>query len=99
MSDSIEIEYHNNTGNTDFEVVIFTKNFNVNNPRTYYVAWQVVRAQTKSNFRYPVELCVGATYESAGQKISAGPFPAPLGSTWEITQPARETVKLTQSTC
>ena len=99
MSGSFEIEYHNDTGNTDFEVVIFTKNFNVNNPRTYYVAWQVVKAQTKSNFSYPVDLSVGATYVTGGQKISAGPFRAPLGSTWEIIQPANETVKLTQSTC
>ncbi|XP_019853430.1 PREDICTED: uncharacterized protein LOC109582855 [Amphimedon queenslandica] len=82
----IRISYLNETQNTDFEVVVFTKNFNINSPEAYYVAWQVLRGQTQVEFVYPVSMDVGATYTSSGQFISAGPFPSKLGSTWEITQ-------------
>ena len=82
----IAIKYINSTGNTDFQVVVFTKNFSTNTPKIYYCAWQVLRAQTSVQFVYPVSMAVGATYTQGGQLITAGPFPAPLGSTWEIKQ-------------
>ena len=86
MTTDIPIKYINATTNTDFEVVVFTKNFSTNTPKTYYAAWQVLRGQTSVQFVYPISTAVGATYTNGGQIITAGPFPAPLGSTWEITQ-------------
>ena len=86
MTTDIPIKYINATVSTDFEVVVFTKNYNVNTPQVYYVAWQILRAQTSAQFVYPVSTAVGATYHTGGQLITAGPFPAQLGSTWEITQ-------------
>ena len=86
MTSDIAIKYINSTGNTDFQVVVFTKNYSVNTPKTYYCAWQVLRGQTSVQFVYPVSISVGATYTQGGQLITAGPFPAKLGSTWEIKQ-------------
>ena len=98
MTTDIPIKYINATSNTDFEVVVFTKNFSVNTPKTYYAAWQILRGQTSVQFVYPVSMSVGATYKSGGQLITAGPFPAKLGSTWEITQEsAADTAVLKQS--
>ena len=85
MTTDIPIKYVNDTKATDFEVVVFTKNFNVNTPMVYYVAWQVLRGQSSKDFIYPVSMGVGATYEDHG-RVSAGPFPSELGSTWLITQ-------------
>ena len=86
MTTDIPIKYINATSNVDFEVVVFTKNFSTNTPKTYYVAWQLLRGQTSVQFVYPVAMAVGATYSQGGQYITAGPFKAKLGSTWEITQ-------------
>ena len=86
MTTDIPIKYVNATTSTDFEVVVFTKNFSTNTPQVYYVAWQILRAQTSAQFIYPVTTAVGATYHTGGQLVTAGPFPAELGSTWEITQ-------------
>ena len=98
MTTDIPIKFINATSNVDFEVVVFTKNFNINTPMVYYAAWQVLRAQTSVQFVYPVAMSVGATYRSGGQLITAGPFPAKLGSTWEITQEsATDTAVLRES--
>ena len=98
MTTDIPIKYNNNTQNIDFEVVVFTKNFNVNTPKVYYVAWQILRAQISSQFVYPVSTAVGATYRIEGQLITAGPLPATLGSTWQVTQETRtSTASLTKS--
>ena len=86
MTSNIKIAYLNKTANTDFEVVVFTKNFNINTPKVYYVAWQVLRGQSEVDFVYPVSMDVGATYTSSGKIMKAGPFPSKLGSTWEISQ-------------
>ena len=86
MTTDIPIKYINATRNTDFEVVVFTKNFNTNKPTIYYAAWQILRGQSSVQFVYPVSMSVGAIYTSGGQVITAGPFPAKLGSSWEITQ-------------
>ena len=87
MSDSsITVKYINATNDTEFQVCIFAKNFSTNTPRGVYIAWQVLKAQTSVSFTYPETLAVGATYKVQGQEITAGPFPANLGSTWEITQ-------------
>ena len=56
-------------------------------PRIYSARWQVLYGQTSDQFIYPtLSTAVGATHTSGGQLIAAGPFPAKLGSTWEITQ-------------
>ena len=82
----IQIKFVNATGKTDFQVVVFTKNFTTNTPETIYAAWQVIRVQSSSRFTYPVLTAVQATYEVDGQKNTMGPLPAKLGSTWEIQQ-------------
>ena len=86
MNDDIPIKYINNTKNTDFEVMVFTKNYSTRTPKVYYVAWQVLRGQTSVEFKYPVNLAVGATYATNGLQVVAGPFDATLGSSWRITQ-------------
>ncbi|XP_019853418.1 PREDICTED: uncharacterized protein LOC109582851 [Amphimedon queenslandica] len=82
----INVAYVNATGQTDFEVVVFTKNFNINTPNVYYAAWKILRGQAEIEFVYPASMKVSATYTSSGQIVKAGPFPSKLGSTWEITQ-------------
>ena len=99
MTTDIPIKYVNATSNTDFEAVVFTKNYNTNTPKTYYCAWQILRGQTSVQFVYPVSTAVGAVYSQGGQIITAGPFPAELGSTWQITQEsAKDTAVLSKGT-
>ena len=86
MTSDIAVKYVNATGNTDFEVVVFTMNYSTSTPTTYYCAWRILRAQTSVQFVYPVSVAVAATYHQGGQTVTAGPFPAPFGTTWEITQ-------------
>ena len=86
ISNEIRVKYVNNTGSTNIQVVVFTKNFSLNTPTTYYSAWLVLKAQSQASFVYPVEIGVGASYEQDGQTVIAGPFPANLGSTWCIKQ-------------
>ncbi len=90
MSTDIVIKYVNKTGKTDFEVVVFTKNFSTNTPMTYYCAWQILRGQNNVQFVYPVTTAIGATYNKGGLEISSGPFPAELGTTWTISQESDE---------
>ena len=89
-SGSIPLRYINKTGKTDFQVLVFTKNFSTNTPETYYAAWQILRAQSEVDFAYPVDIEIGASYKQGSQKIIAGPFTAELGSTWQITQPSAD---------
>lgn len=92
MSSKIPIIYKNLTGQSEFQVLVFTKNYSSNTPRTYYAAWEVLNAQTETKFSYPVDISVGATYQAGDQEIVSGPFTAKLGSTWAISQ---ETAKTT----
>jgi hypothetical protein len=97
MASSIPIKYVNATKHADFQVLVFTKNYSPDTPKTYYVAWQVLAAQSTSEFKYDTTISVGATYEKGGQTITAGPFQAQLGSTWEIQDPQEgATATLTQ---
>ncbi len=82
----IPIKYINDTGSTDFSVVVFTKNFSVDTPKTYFAAWEVIRVQTSSGFVYPITTSVGASYQHHDQHNTMGPFGAEPGSTWEINQ-------------
>lgn len=72
------------TGKWDFQVLVFTKNYTPNTPKTYYAAWEVLNAQTETDFVYPVDVGVGATYQDGDQEVASGPFTANLGSTWRI---------------
>lgn len=92
MTTDIPICYINATTHTDFQVVVFTKNFTVNMPLVYYVAWEILKTQSQIDFKYPVSMSVGATFESGDQTNIAGPFEAKLGSTWEITQPRIDSI-------
>ncbi len=86
MTTDIPVKYFNKTGSTDFEVMVFSQNYNPNTPTSVFAAWQVLKAQTQVNFMYPVQMQIGATYKSGSQTIIAGPFDTTLGSTWEISQ-------------
>ena len=86
VDDDINIKYVNNTLNTDFDVMVFTKNYSTRTPKTYYVAWHILRGQSSVSFTYPVNIAVGATYQDKGLSIVAGPFVAQLGSSWTIVQ-------------
>jgi hypothetical protein len=90
MDSSIPIKYINATEHVDFQVMVFTKNYSSNVPKTYYVAWEVIAAQSTSEFEYAATNSVGVTYQINGQTITAGPFEAELGSTWEIQDPTKE---------
>ena len=72
----------------DFEVVVFA-----GGPRGN-VAWQVLRTQNSVAFEYPLQSEVGAFYEQSAQKVTAGPFPAELGSTWEAFRKNERTALL-----
>lgn len=84
MTSDIPIHYKNMTGKWDFQVLVFTKNYTPNTPKTYYAAWEVLNAQTETDFVYPVDVGVGATYQDGDQEVASGPFTANLGSTWRI---------------
>lgn len=93
LNKDIPILYKNETGNTDFEVLVFAKNYTakINSIQAYYCAWHTLRSQTTVRFNYPAELSVGAVYRCEGGQVNtAGPFKASLGSTWQITQPRME---------
>ena len=95
---SIPVRYINSTGKTDFQVLVFTKNFSVNTPSTVFSAWQVLRAQTSVDFEYPEDIEVGATYKHGIQTVASGPFVASLGSTWGVMQESpRHTAILKES--
>ncbi len=83
----IKIKYINNTKKTDFDVMVFTKNYSTRTPKIYFVAWQILRGQSSVSFNYPGNVEVGVSYQSSGLSVVAGPFPAYLGSTWKIVQP------------
>ena len=93
----IPIRYINNTGKVDFEVMVFTKNYNTKTPQIYYVAWQVLRAQSCVEFSFSSDIAIGASYKDNGQTIKAGPFLAESGTTWTIVQnDRRDTVVLSK---
>ena len=85
LKERIPITYINKTGSVDFDVVVFTHNFN-NSIDDICVPWQVLRAQSSVTFTYPADMQVGATHIRNEQLVSAGPFNAKNGTTWEILQ-------------
>lgn len=84
--------YLNKTGRNDFAVAVFAKNEDLNAVDTPFVAWQLLRAQTSAKFVYPVQVCVGAYWESDGVSVHSGPLPAAAGSTWVFNCPTQESV-------
>ncbi len=82
----VAVKYINSTNNTEFSVIVSTINYSNDAQNDTLDAWKVLKAQTSSQFVYPVALSVAASYRSEGQLITAGPFPADPGSTWNILQ-------------
>lgn len=82
----IPIKFINETGETDFTVVVFMKNEDPNASATPFVAWRTIRTQTSAAFTYPSQSEVGAIYFEGDMKMTAGPYPALPGSTWEFAQ-------------
>lgn len=98
MTDYIPIKYLNKTGDVDFDVMVYTKNYNNRSANISTVAWQILRGQSSVSFKYPVKLAVGAAYMQDGLIVQAGPFSADLGSSWKITQERQtDTAVLSQS--
>ena len=90
INSDIPITYYNQTGQNNFEVVVFTKNENPSAIDTPFVAWRVLKAQTSAQFVYPVNVAVGATWTDGGVTSSAGPIVSSLGATWVLTQKTSE---------
>ena len=68
-------------------VVVFTKNEDPNAIDTPFVAWNTLKAQTSSEFTYPVNVAVGAQWIKDRVICRSGPFSAAPGSTWEMNMP------------
>ena len=85
LKERIPITYINKTESIDFDVVVFTHNLNKYED-DIYMPWQILRAQSSVTFTYLADMQVGATYIWNEQLVSAGPFNAKNGTTWEIIQ-------------
>ena len=92
-SEGIPIKFINNTGNTDRDVIIFSKNL-PNESEPVYVAWQILRCQTSVDLLYPLGFQVGTCYTKGIQSVNCGPFDAVLGSIWEMRQQSQASVPL-----
>ena len=68
LTEDVAVKYVNATGNLDFHVVVFTKNFSANTPRSYYFAWQVLKTKSSAQFVHPNSVSVGATYKKEDQE-------------------------------
>jgi len=84
LLNDVAIEYHNRTGDVDFDVVVFAKGHIPGSKQAQNVAWKILRGQSKVKFTYTFQMQVGAQYYSNNQVISCGPVNAWPGSTWEI---------------
>lgn len=84
----VKIKFVNDTGDTDFRVVVYAKPKMdlLSSSIEEAVAWQVIQAQSTSIFVYPNTTQVGAEYQDGDQTVGCGPFEAEDGSTWCITQ-------------
>ena len=87
ITSPVDIRYKNETANTDFQVMVFSRNYASNvGGQPSYAAWEVLRRQTEVRFKYTAEISVGATYRTEDQEIISGPFGAKLGTTWSVNQ-------------
>ena len=99
MTTDIKIRYINATSKVDFAVVVFTKKTSV---FQHLKCSMQLDKFSKDNvllisfIQSPHQLELH-NYEENGQIITSGPFPAELGTTWEITQELGETADLKQS--
>lgn len=94
LKHNIEVKYVNMTGHTQFQVLVFTKNFNTNSIDDCHVAWEVIRAETSSEFLYPIDCQVGVSYRDADKLLTCGPFRAKMGSTWNVTKEKKNGVAI-----
>jgi len=93
VSEGVPIKFINNTGNTDRDVIVFSKNL-PNESEPVYVAWQILRCQTSVDLLYPLSFQVGTCYTKGIQSVHCGPFDAGLGSIWEMRQQSQASVPL-----
>ena len=81
-NEDIDISYFNMTGDVNFQVMAYARNgIEATN---YHIAWHVLRAQGRVDFKYPAKVKIGASHHYGNMDSQAGPFEADLGSTWEI---------------
>ncbi len=94
----IPIKFVNATKQTDFSVIVFTKN---DFPRVTdaHVAWQVLRTNVSVMFVYPASNSIGASFDMSNTTIILGPFPAGLGSTWEIIAETEKSTPVLKEVC
>ena len=84
LTKDVAVRYVNATGHTNFSVVVTSKNYYAKASDAIKAAWQVLKAQSSSQFVFPASSSVSASYRARGQITTAGPFPADAGSTWEM---------------
>ena len=84
LTSNIPIKYFNCTGQVDFQVMVYTKNYCACHAMDYEVVWRMLRGQGSVEFNYPLQAQVGAWYESENGTVKCGPVDADPGSTWEI---------------
>ena len=84
LPNDIIIKYHNQTGDVDFDVMVYTKGHVPGSKHARSLAWKILRGQSTVVFTYTRQMQVGAQYFSNNQSISCGPITAWPGSTWEI---------------
>ena len=80
----VPVLYVNSTGKTDFDVVVFTQNYHPDAPPSPYIAWQVLKGDTKSqSFKYPANLQVGAIYRDGRRILEEASFDKWM---WSLSQ-------------
>ncbi len=96
----ISVKYYNLTGDTDFDVMVYAKNYSKYFPSYEQVAWRILRGQGCVNFVYPCKFQVGARYFCQSQIVRCGPIDAEPGTTWEVIHESpTDTPVLRQGKC
>lgn len=86
LTNDVQVTVVNNTGMTDFTIVVFAYNANPNAATSPFIAWHTISTQSRSEFVYPAKVRVGARFEDESVMCQSGPFDATPGSTWSIIQ-------------
>ncbi len=76
---SIPICFINETGKNDFTVNIYASKYSRE-------PWRSINAQSSATFGYDTSVEVGASYSENGLYVVSGPFPAEVGSVWQVKQ-------------
>ena len=86
LDKDVAVKFTNKTGRTDLSVIVFATNkYREDRDGEYkLVSYKVLKTKTTSQFVYPVNSAVSASYRDGGQLITAGPIPATPGKKYEI---------------